>query len=283
LDYHGGVWRLLVGGVAIACAGCGRHGFDERFDGQIAPADGLRDDVSEPNQGYCATVPALGAAPVIDGTLEQGLTLQTMIPVGWQSSVMPLPPVPDVPINFAIAYRPDGLYIFVDVADPSRFPARMQDPAYCGDSIELYVDHDGVFGAAPQFDAVGALQFIARAPDTDTLTRVDGEYYMMTNLVGAWQTGYAVVPRAGGYVFEGFIDAGVMQLADWSLARGNRVGFDLGFNVSRTDGATVPLSECPQNLRLGQFFLRIDETFAEQYGGGAPFWVPTAFCSALID
>lgn len=155
--------RGLLAGVFVV-AGC-RIGFD-------APPDALPGDA--PPADYCARVPGLADPPAIDGALEAGLVLQTLVPVGWDSSVLPLPPVPDVPVRFAAGYRPDGVYFFVDVSDPDRFPAPSTELSYCGDGVEIYVDHDGVFTEAPSFDSAGSMQFIARAPATATEPSADG-------------------------------------------------------------------------------------------------------------
>lgn len=104
----------------------------------------------------------------------------------------------------------------------------------------------------------------------------------MTAPAGAWQGGFATFPRPGGYALEAFLEASSLDLAEWTLARGGRV-VDIALNVSRSDGAVVPISECPQNLRLGQFYLRIDESYGGQPGEGAPWFVPTAFCTPVLD
>jgi hypothetical protein len=272
----------------LVVAGCGRLGFGDASDGG-ALGDGVGDGGddggadAEVATGYCARIPPLGAVPTLDGTLEAGLTLETLVPVGWQSGEVPLPPVPNVPVQFAIAYRADALYFFLDVADPDRFPARSQDASYCGDGVELYVDHDGMLAEAPLYDTIGALQFIARAPVDAMTPRTSGEVYFRQGLVGAWQAGFVATPRSGGYTFEAVVDAATMGLGSWSLASSGRVGIDLSLNLSTSDGATVQSSDCPQNVRLGQFFLRIDTSMLAQYGGGAPYMTSTAFCIAQLD
>jgi hypothetical protein len=273
--------------LVIALAGC-RYGFEPVAQvGVDAPGDGRGDvpDATAPaGLDYCARIPPLAAPPVLDGVLDPGLELQTLVPVGWQSRATPPAPLPDVPVRFAIAYRPDRLYFFVDVADPDRFPARAQDPSYCGDGVELYVDHDGVFTSAPELDWPGTTQFIGRAPPDATTVKSDGgERYAQHEYAGVWQGAYAAYPRSGGYTLEAIIVAGDIGLASWSLVAGGRVGVDLSINVSTPDGAKVAVSGCPQSTRLGQFFLRIDESHIGDYAAGAPYYWPTAYCSALLD
>jgi hypothetical protein len=266
--------------VGLMAATACRYGFTE-IPGDAA-GDGAARDAQVPATGMCARIPSLAAPPTFDGALEAGLVAETLVPVGWLASDASAP-LPDIPVQFAVAYRPDGVYFFVDVADPNLFPARPQDFSYCGDGIEIYVDHDGVFTNAPQFDIPGAVQFIARAPETATAPRSEGEYYVDRSLGGTWSTQMVAVPRSGGYVVEAFIDAPAMMIGSWPLAAGERVGFDLGVNVSSPDGSVVQGNDCPQSCRLGQFFLRIDEANANEYAGGAPFVYPAALCSALLE
>ena len=243
-------------------------------------------DVDTTAATLCAQIPRLSAAPTIDGTLDAGLRLRTLDPVGWQSILMPLPPKPDITVELAIAHRPNGLYFFVDVSDPDRFPGSSQEFPYCGDGVELYVDHDGVLSAAPEYDAIGGRQFIARAPADASTSRSDGEAYVPVprpvTWVGPWQTGVAT-PRIGGYSLEAFIDAPALQLASWSLASGMHVGIDIAVNLSTSDGSAVPLAECPQSMRLGQFFLHIDESMRGVYGRGAPYATATGLCFPQLE
>jgi len=220
---------------------------------------------------------------MIDGVLDPGLRMRTLVPIGWQSNEQPLPPMPDVPVQVSIAYRPNGLYFFLDISDPNRFPALMQEVAYCGDSVELYIDHDGVLDVAPDYDPIGALQFIGRAPVDETTPRSDGEVYLPTTLLHAWQTGFVATPRPGGYTLEAFIDATAMGLGSWSLASGSHVGIDLALGLSTADGSLVPLVECPQSTRLGQFFLQVDESMLQVYGRGAPYKTSTALCFPALQ
>lgn len=172
-----------------------------------------------------------------------------------------------------------GLYFFVDVGDPDRFPSTQL--SWCGDGAELYVDSDGLYPAAPGFEPTGTRQLVARAPTDDATPRSDGDTWNDGIFVAAWANDFVVVPRAGGYYLEALIDAGELDLGQWSLSAGANVGFDLGVNLSRPDGAVIPNSDCSQNRRLGQFFLRIDAS--NPTGGVEPHNVPTAFCTATLQ
>jgi len=65
---------------------------------------------------YCSTLPSLPAAPVLDGVLECGLQLQTITPREW-TSASPIPT--GFAARVAAAYRPDGVYVFVEVDERS--------------------------------------------------------------------------------------------------------------------------------------------------------------------
>jgi len=247
-------WCSAVGLLVTAC---GRVAFDPS----------ARD--------YCESIASLGSAPTIDGVVESGLAVMPMRRVGWIGSG----PMPDVPVALAIGWRTDGLYFFVDVTDAGRFPATQA--SYCGDGIELYVDIDGMYPGAPEFDVGGARQFIARAPASSTAA-MQGDTWLKGALTGSWQGDFATFPRAGGYRLEAMITGTSMSVPGWSLERGMAVGVDVGINVSTQDGSLLPLPECSQNTRLGQFFLRVDDTIANPLDA-APFWVPTAFCTAVLE
>lgn len=262
--------------------GCGRVNFDDQsaYDGDgDALGDGLGGDGDPSSVDYCLRIPALGAAPSIDGVLEPGVATRRLEPTGWTSRVTPLPPVPDVEVLYALGWRPDGLYFFVDIGDPDRFPSTQL--SWCGDGPELYVDSDGMYPAAPGFEPIGTRQLIARAPADNTTPRSEGDIWNEAILLTAWTNGFTVVPRPGGYRLEAMIDADQVGLAQWSLSAGGKVGFDLGVNLSRSDGAVLPISDCSQNRRLGQFFLRIDDS--QPTGFGEPSNVPTAFCTATLE
>ena len=50
---------------------------------------------------------------------------------------------PDASAQYAVAWRPDGLYFFVRVHDPSLVPANPSEFSWEGDEVELYMDSDG--------------------------------------------------------------------------------------------------------------------------------------------
>ncbi|HEY5146538.1 MAG TPA: hypothetical protein VII82_07210 [Polyangiaceae bacterium] len=119
---------------------------------------------------YCAALPPLSAAPIIDGVLDCGPALVAIAPVDWNGPP-PLPPFP--PGNsaeLAAAWRPDGLYVFVSVTTPAAFSAEAADPVFYGAGVELFVDDDGVYASAPTYDNPGAIQLVVAAPPDATTT-----------------------------------------------------------------------------------------------------------------
>ena len=266
--------RVVATSIVVVAA-CGRFSFDEGGDAS-AGSDALAID-------YCSRIPMLAAPVVIDGVLEAGLSPQRLVPVGWLPSVSgSTAAMPPIETSFAVGWRLDGVYFFIDVRDPDRHPPPLSVLPYCGDGVEVYVDSDGAYPAAPSYDAPGARQLIARAPQTDNMPEAGGAIWLVNMQNGPWTTGFTAYPQVGGYSFEAFIDAAALGLATWSLASGGRVGIDLSINASTPDGSPVPIPDCNPNLRLGQFFLRFDESYPT-IREGAPFTVPTAFCTATLE
>lgn len=231
---------------------------------------------------YCDAVPALAAAPSIDGVLEAGLSLRGLSPPN-DGFINP----PDSMVSsghaiaYAVAFRPNGLYFFVRVSDPSRVPAPPVENAWCGDSVELYVDSDGAFANPPWYDPDGTRQFIVRAP-TDDVTSA-------RTATAHWRTGqnqynqstwtsedYVAVPTSDGYVVEAFVQAVDLGIASWQLAPDGRIGLNLAVNFS-PDSLQMPY--CFAN-RAFQVLLRIlpDLPDAEGY----PHQNTAAFCTPIM-
>ena len=233
---------------------------------------------------YCSQVPPLPDAPLIDGVLDCGPPLLDLTPVGWTSMMSSLPA--SVNARLAIAWRPDGLYVFVDVTDDTRLPPPAGADVWCGDGIELYVDDNGSYAGVPLYDDPGSIQVLAMAPvnDDDAVTS-GGERYRSPNsgLVGPWSSPrYGAFPRPGGYTFEAFVQADDLDLASWSLAAGGAVGFDVSINVS-TSADPPPPGEVPGcGLRLGQYFMRVAEA---PCGANAcePYINAAAFCNPVLQ
>lgn len=284
-------WPFAV--VALV-AGCGRLGFEPLDAGEgaldapgiDAPADAPdapdTPPVDAPDAGcvalpgdLCTTVPRLAAPPTLDGRLEPCLALSAVPEVAWTDTG-----TSDVTARAATAWRSDLLYVYVEVDDPSLHPAGMTDDAYCGDGVEVYVDDDGTYAAAPDYDVPGTSQLIVAAPVNESA---------VSTQASRWAAGAGELPwpgrrmvmrgRPGGYALELLVDANALGLSSWTLAAGGRVGFDLSINVSTPDGSpTTDPSDC--GSRLGQFFLAatVDATGC----GGLPFCDVRVFCRPTL-
>jgi hypothetical protein len=211
---------------------------------------------------YCSTIPPLPAAPVIDGVLDCGPPLLPMMPTSWNGTGT-LPAGNSASI--AMAYRPNGLYVFVQVVTPVAIPADSGQPPFDGAGAEIFLDSDGVFTGGTNYDNPGALQMIAEAPGASSPTKIaDG--YRNAVLQGAWTTQYGTYKTATGFVLEAFVVGSDLGLASWSLASNGKIGFDISVDVSFTDTTTMSA----QGHRNGQYFLFV--------GGGQIYNDPRSMC-----
>lgn len=268
--------------LLLCClVGCGYLGYDEPdddtpIDGGVDATDAMC-TLGAPDD-FCVSLPRLPDAPVLDGVVDCGLSLSTFGPVGWYSTGDA--PVPEGFVTrYAAAWRPDGLYVYVEIDDTNLHPADIV-PAllYCGDAAEIYVDADGVFDAPPAYDTAGTRQFLARAPDQGDARETTGEVFRQQTRIEAWRSaGFSTWTRPGGYALEAFIEAEDLGLATWSLSAGDRIGFDLGVNVSTIDGSP---SDC--DVRLGQYFLRDVVSLADPCVG-RPYCDVGGFCTPTLS
>lgn len=259
-------------------------------DAAVTPDSSTPEDAAtEPDSGpscttvtldYCTTLPALAEPPTLDGVLDCGPALIDLPANGWNSKGT-LPS--DNHARYAVAWRPDGLYFYVEVDDTLRLPALASDvDPWCGDGVELYADADGVYVSAPDYDDPGAIQLLATAParDASTALAVDARYHTRTaQRVGDWAASRHVsVPRDNGYALEAFVAAADLDLTTWSLAAGGKVGFDIAINVSVTDESQK--YECGYNL--GQYYLRLTRVPCST-DNCRPYSNAAAFCTALLQ
>jgi hypothetical protein len=185
--------------------------------------------------------------------------------------------------RYAAAWRPDGLYFYVEVDDAKVVAALKNDKGpWCGDGIELYADNDAVYTAAPNYDPTGTIQLVARAPGDDPTGNVlatDGRYHTRSSKpLGVWATsGHVSVLRDNGYALEGFVSYEDLYLNSWTLSAGGKVGFDIAVNVSADSGQKAA---CGTNL--GQYYLRVSSL---PCNGDAcrPYSNVAAFCTPTLD
>lgn len=245
-----------------------------------APGDAAPDADAGPSSGdFCEDIPALARAPVIEGTLEPGLTLRVLVPVGW-TGADPIPAGHDA--RYALGWRPDGLYIYVRVRDATLAPAAAGDWAHCGDAVELYVDSDGTFTASPAYDVPGTMQFVVAAPDASGPARRGQRWNNVSQLQGDWtSTSFIASPEADGYSVEAFVAAADLDLSTWTLASGLSVGVALAVDLSdrQPDAGADAAAGCA--TRLGQYFNHIAPS-ASSACGVEPFCSTDAFCVAPL-
>jgi hypothetical protein len=110
--------------------------------------------------------------------------------------------------------------------------------SYCGDSVELFVDDDGVIQNPPGYDIPGTIQLIMVAPTDDVTPVRRGQRFDFPGTstdsmdLGAWtSTSFIAVPTATGYTVEAFVVAGDLGLGSWALAAGGKIGWDVSLNV----------------------------------------------------
>jgi hypothetical protein len=222
-------------------------------------------------------VPPLAQPAVLDGNLDAGMVLEPFVPVGWRDTTTPLPV--GVSARFAIGWRPDGIYFFVEVTDPDRSVAATTDPIWYGDCVELFVDHDGSFDTPPpDYDAVGTRQFFVQAPAVDGGSGTRAEIRIPPGTYNPWTTpGWYSAATTSGYVVEAFVDAAALDLSSLSLASGQTIGIDLAHDVSFPPGQTGP-----DGNRLSQYFLSVADPLTgnlEDY----PYVNESVFCTPTLE
>jgi hypothetical protein len=224
----------------------------------------------------CDEVSPLARAPVVDGVLEPNLAR-----LRWLDETVANVP-PGIRVDVALAYRPEGVYFYIDVEDPTRDPPPLDALDYCGDGVELYVDDDGVIQAPPAYDSPGTMQFIVAGP-VDALTPARrGQRFTFPATpsgdsidLGDWiSDGFIAVPSSRGYAVEAFVRATDLDLEAWTLAPGGKIGWNLSFNVG---GPQAPgIDAC--TTRNQQFHLRL----ADSGGCTPPYCNASALCTPTL-
>jgi hypothetical protein len=241
-------------------------------DADAGPDSGEAGCAQSPIVNYCTALPFLPAAPVIDGVLDCGPQLLPIVAVGWSGpGVVPAGNSASV----AAAWRPDGLYVYVEVTCPQLIIAGSGEYAWEGDGVELYVDNDGVFPDSPLYDDAGTTeQLVTEAPDSSTSNSTTGEVWRNASYVGPWTSkSFELYGTETGYVLEAFIVASDLNLTTWSLASGAMVGFNIAVNVAFAS----PTTTGGDGHRLGQFFMYIGPP-----PDGPPFDDVRSFCTPVL-
>lgn len=254
------------------------------LDGAIEPDASVDTDAAIscspiPRRDYCVELPALPDPPLLNGVLDCGLELVELPPTSWDSNQS----VPsDNHARYAAAWRPDGIYLYVEVDDMLLLPALMTDDGpWCGDGVELYVDSDGLFPSPPDYDDPGTMQFIAASPSLDDVPIALPQLYHTRqpgSPIREWSGGHMMVARDNGYALEAFFTATDLELDSWSLASGESVGLDIAINVSVEDASDN--AKC--GYALGQYYLRVSDSPCNNQNC-RPHTTIEAFCSAVLE
>jgi hypothetical protein len=259
-----------VGGAAGSTGGSGIGG-----DMGVAGSVGTGGGVVGPDVPHCSELPYLDQAPALDGTIEAGMILETVVPVGWREPSTPLPAGNEM--RYAAGWRPDGLHFFLEVTDPDRNVAPAGEDVWMGDSVEIYVDHDGSFDTdPPYYDDVGTRQFFVEAPPGDGVPGSRGQARIPIGTYYSWDAGWISIPTSTGYVVEAFITAADLDLGSWSLSAGQTVGIDLAHNVSVPPGDTGV-----DGNRLSQYFLKVREPLQDE-SFDYPYMNEKVFCAPVL-
>ena len=223
---------------------------------------------------HCDQLIPLASDPLIDGALEPNLTSLRWIDESWPGAPA------GIRATVALAYRPNGVYFFVDVEDPTRDPAPIGTFAYCGDAVEVFVDDDGAFQAAPDYDDPGTVQLVVAGPaDTTAPSHRGQRFRFATGLggrdLGAWSSNdFVAVPTARGYAIEALVVAGDLDLDAWTLAPGAKIGWNLSLNIGGPKDAGV--DAC--TTRSTQLHLRL----APSGSCTPPYCNASAFCTPML-
>lgn len=223
---------------------------------------------------YCAQLPALTHPAQIDGAVECGLTLLPITPAGFRGSS----DAPNQSASYAAAWSPQGLYVYVEVHGSEVAPHPPDQPIFCGDAVELFVDSDANYDDTGAYKANGTMQFVVAAPTAGASGTMDAQRFVQGKPQGAWVTpALRVSALADGYSVEALIGAADLGLWNWSPM--TQLGFSIGLDLAAAPGGAGPSpSGCAE--QAGQFFLRVTDPHGACDGG--PWCDARAFCTAQL-
>jgi len=263
--------------LPLVIAGCSVDWSLARQPLQVADAD-VAPDTGEPNDAAtppsvlirCDQFISLANAPVIDGVLDPNLSL-----LRWVDDSMP-GVTAGIRAMVAVAYRPNGVYFFVDVQDPTHDPAPLTALDYCGDAVEMFLDNDGVIQAPPDYDNPGTIQLIVAGPVDAVTPSHRGQRFRHSADLGAWASNnFIAVPTAGGYAVEAFVVAADLDLGAWTLAPGGKIGWNMSLNIGGPEDAGI--DAC--TTRSLQIHLRL----ASSGACTPPYCNASALCTPVLE
>lgn len=230
---------------------------------------------------YCDKLHLLSDPPIIDGLVDGSLPLQPIVPQAFRFHADNPEPYKSLPagvsMSYAAAWRPDGLYFFLDIVDPNYVPAPDTANEWAGDGAEIYVDHDAVFAPPGSYDALGTNSFIFEAPPVSGDLGIAAGYYTPYARQGDFAGQWISQKTPSGYVVEAFIAASDLGMESWTISVESSLAFDLGHNVSFPEESTAT----SDFNRLGQYFLQVADPFTD-VEADYPFYNSAVFCTPEI-
>ncbi len=218
-------------------------------------------------------LPELDAPAVIDGLPDLDLPLAEAPRATWREPQNPMPSSLDA--KYLVGWATEGIYFYAQVNAPDVRPSP-SETLWCGDAVHLFLDGDGRFADAPNYDRPGTRQFIVAAPrgsspNTTRASATDGIELTVwsSSRIGAF-------PRSGGYSVEAVITAADLG-ANLDLAVDARVAWSLSVSFSGVRSVPNPGDSACEGLRLGDVAVAL--------GGGtcmSPHCNVDAFCSARL-
>lgn len=176
----------------------------------------------------CELLPRLPAAPVLDGAPECALVLHTLAQ-GERAA-----PAARA-VRYAAAFTDTGLYLYVAVSGLPVQPHAADQPLFCGDAVELFVDADGVLDAHGAYESSGTMQFVVGAPVAGG--GIEAGKFMQGKPFGPWVSkGLWAAATPDGYAVEALISASDLGMWDWQPT--GQLGFDLAVDFAGS-GASV--------------------------------------------
>ncbi len=228
---------------------------------------------------YCSTIPALAAAPVIDGVLDCGPALVSMAPMGWNG---PLQLPSGNSASIAAAWRPEGLYVFIQVVTPAVIPAAPGGPPFYGSAAEVFgghaVDPDYARVPHPGRDPAGRSRAVALGA---FLADENRRELCERSRPGALGLPVRHVHDAdGAFVLE----ASSSSRGIWGCRRGRSRSGNAAIGLASTWRSTcrtprrATAGGVDGHQRRGQYFLKIGQPPI-----GLPFTDPRSFCAPTLE
>ena len=267
------LWTLAVNVLACACT---NNGFVLELKTDASAPDGL-----ERIYDHCVELPRLELPPKLDGVVEEGLALVTLSESNYHSDFPELSQT--LPAGFqarwTAAWHAQGVYVFFEVTDDTRLVADATQPVWQGDGVEVYVDDNGGFADATEYDNPGTTHLLYGAPAQDQdagRPRVERTTRVNMPVPEPWPSARAYARATStGYVLEAVVTAFDLDLTSWGLAPNTRIGLNVGVNASLSS----PLNGS-RNRRAGSYVLRTDAT--QTNPASFPFNTNAAFCKPTL-